>query len=664
MKGINLLKIVTLSAIGVFAIGNVYAQNPLKDNIAGNLGAVKFAVTAPTTVKGLKMINYPTWGPTITTPFVDVVVEKAYDTLGATTLLNGTGTYPSLSGKFALVFRGGGINFSDKVKVCIAAGAVGVIVVNNVPGDAAGMAATPATYVSTVPVFMVSDVDGMAMNNAIKASTGPGDEVKITLGKWGLGGAHDLGIVSRFLPLPSALNIPFNQISGASGTVYNKHYSGGAVANYGTSTETNVTVTDSVFWTPKGSSSRSFVTKNEFLIPSIAPLDSIKFGFGTSYNIPAPTTPGKYEHVYSISYANTDSYPEDNRYTLNQMITDSVYSKVPLDPTTGKITFQSGFGPLMAGETSTSLALVGSMMYVKNADLTNIKYMQYGVSLKDVTGLGGKGTIFTHILKWTDGVGGDADSFVQAGELKQIGISANVLSATDSSGDVFTVRMLSIVDPAKPELKVELEANSWYALVVEVPATFYLGYNERVSTFTRAYAQFVAGGSIPGSAIAERDEIARYQDDLNTVLLTPTNSFINYPFGAVAASTPPTSNFFVDSIFYDRYNKVPAIALVSTPNEAGSSIFESSKKAQGNLNVFPVPSSNKITVTLNLESVEKMVEIRLFDNIGRTVYADQRTNVTNDKFDIDISKLPSGNYHLVASTVKGLMSKPVVVIAK
>ncbi|MFA6150571.1 MAG: PA domain-containing protein [Chitinophagaceae bacterium] len=660
MKGKNLLKIVALSAASLFGAGAANAQEPLKESIGGNLGSTRFVVTQPTAIIGIKKINFATWGKAASPAMYNIPVEKAYDTLGAAALLNGTGTYPSLAGKFAIIFRGGGVTFVDKAKRCKDKGAIGVIIVNNAPGDPVGMGA-PTGYTESIPVLMVSDIDGIAINNAIKAVSSPSDTVKVTLGGWNLGSTHDLGILSRFVSLPSALNIPISQMTGSTGTVYNNHYIGGAVANYGTATETGVVVTDSVYWTPK-SGSRSFVTANSFTIPSIAPLDSVKFGFGTPYTIAAPTVAGKYEHVYSIAYGNTDAYPQDNIYTLNQFVTDSVYSKVPLDPTTGHIISTSGYGPLNTGTGSTDIAVVGSMMYVNKADLTNNKYTQFSLSIKDVGTLKGT-TVYTHLLKWTDTAGGVADSFVQASELNAIGISATELKEADSSGDVITARLMSVTDPSDPTLKVALEPNSWYAVVVEVPASYYLGYNENVSTFTRAYSQFVAGGSVPGSPIRERDEIARFTEDLITVLGTPTNFFVNYPFGATAGSTPPTNNFFVDSIFYDKYNKVPSIALITTPNELKLSIEENIKQyTKGSMNVYPVPASNTATVTLNFENLEKNVEIRVFDAMGRTVYAEKRNNVKTDKFDIDLSRVASGTYHIVASTGNGLLSTPIVVI--
>jgi hypothetical protein len=653
MKGINLLKIAALSAIGIFATAEGFAQVTYKENIAGNLGGERFGITAPTGIAGIKKINFAPWGKAAMPVISDVEVVKAFDTLGAAALLNGTAPYPDLTGKFALIFRGGGVSFVDKAKRCKDRGAIGCIIVNNIPGSPVGMGA-PTGYTETIPVLMVSDVDGMAINNMIKSS--PAGTVKATLGSWNLGGTHDLGIVSGYVSTPYALSIPLAQISGASGTVYNDNYAGAAVANYGSATEINVMVTDSVYWMPR-SGGRTLVANNSFTIPSIAPLDSIKFGFNsTPYTIAGPTVAGKYEHVYSISYTATDDFPQDNTFTLTQEITDSVYSKVALDPATGNIRPSIWVAPVDASGNPLS-ALIGAMMYNRTANTTDWKYMQYSL-LKSGEDVIGGSTVYTHLLKWVDGVGGDLDSFVQIGELKAIGISARELKSTDSSGDILTVKFLDATDPSDETKKVSLEANTWYVLLAEVPAPYYFGYDQSISTFTRAYGQYVAGGSKPGAAIADRDEVFRSNIDLTTMQADPENVFVNYPYGATATFG---SNLFVDSIFYDKYNRTPAISLMSTKHELKLSAATVTKANVGTMEAFPVPASDKVTVTLNLDNMSKKVEIKLIDVVGRTFYSEVRNNVKSDRFDIDVNKLASGNYYILVNTEAGLLRRAITV---
>lgn len=654
MKGINLLKIAALSAMAVFGTVESYAQP--KENIAVNLGGERFGITAPTGIAGIKKINFAPWGKAATPVLSNVEVVKAFDTLGAATLLNGSAPYPSLTGKFALVFRGGGISFVDKAKRCKDAGAVGVIIVNNIPGDPVGMGA-PTGYSETIPVLMVSDVDGMAINNMIKSS--PAGTVTATLGTWNLGGTHDLGIVRGYVSTPNALNIPLAQISGSTTSVYNNHYAGAAVANYGSATEVNVQVTDSVYWTPKGSTTRTLVGNHSFTIASISPMDSIKFGFNnTPYTLAGPTVSGKFEHVYSIDYGITDDFPQDNTFTLTHNVTDSVYSKVSLDPATGNIQPSIWVTAVDASNVPVPI-LVGSVMFNRTADASNWKYMQYSLLKSGVESIEGA-TVYTHLLKWKDGTGGDLDSFIQIGELTPVGISARELKNTDSSGDILTVKFLDATDPSDETKKVVTEANTWYVVLAEIPAPYYFGYDQSISTFTRAYGQFVAGGSKPGSAIADRDEAFRSSIDLTTMQADPANVFLNYPFGATTATGG--NSFFVDSIFYDKYNRTPAISFISSQYDLIKLSAATVTKANiGTMEAFPVPSSDKVTVTLNLDNMSRKVEVKLIDVMGRTFYTEIRNNVKTDRFDIDVNKLASGNYYILVNTEAGLMRKAITV---
>ena len=373
MKRINLLKIAAFAALGMFGNNSASAQTPMKENIAANLGGTRFVITAPSSVGGIKKINYATWGAAASPTISNVTVEKAYDTLGGATLLNGTGAYPSLTGKFALVFRGGGFTFSEKVTRCITAGAIGVIIVNNIPGDPVGMAPTPAGSTVAVPVLMISDVDGQAISDVIKAAAPGAGLVKLTLGTWNTGGTHDLGILAPFQAVPHALNMPLHQFAGSAGVEAYKMYTGGAIANYGTTTETAVTVNDSIYWTPTGGSP-SFVSVQSYTVPSISVADSIRFGFASaSYSLPAlPTTTGKYEHKYSIKYSATDDFPQDNMTTITHYVNDSVFCRGNYDYTNKRPRVSIGIQPA----SGTTNFLMGNMYYVKNGGYA-ARYMQF-----------------------------------------------------------------------------------------------------------------------------------------------------------------------------------------------------------------------------------------------------------------------------------------------
>jgi subtilisin family serine protease len=71
----------------------------------------------------------------------------------------------SLAGKVALIARGA-CSFSAKIRNAQAAGAVAVLVVNNVLGDPVAMASDLTPDQPTIPAYMLSFVDGMALSGA------------------------------------------------------------------------------------------------------------------------------------------------------------------------------------------------------------------------------------------------------------------------------------------------------------------------------------------------------------------------------------------------------------------------------------------------------------------------------------------------------------------
>ncbi len=642
MKRINLHKIAALSAIGVYIISSAFAQDPRKESIATNLGGTRFVITAPTSITGIKKINYATWGAVASPTITNKQIEKAYDTLGAAPLLNGTGTYPSLTGKFALIFRGGGYTFSQKVNYCIAKGAIGVIIVNNVSGDPVGMAPTPAGSTASVPVLMISDVDGMAINDIIKAS----GTVTLTLGTWNTGGTHDLGIISSYQAGPHALNMPLHQLVGSAGTEAYKHYIGGAVANYGSVTETAITVKDSVFWTPT-SGTATYVTTNSYAVPSISVADSIRFGFGAgTYALTPPTTTGKYEHRYSIQYGSTDDFPQDNMGSVTQTINDSIFCKGGYDYVNGRPSVSLGIRP---GGTTPITFIMGNLFYVKNGGYAARK-LQFSLSHDTNPTLDGF-SVSANVFKWVDGTGGDKDSVIESGELVGVGTTAKVFTTLDSSGRTVTLDVLDFDDPTSSK-NVVLENNTWYYVAVEVPAPLFIGVDESMSYFSRSFAQWKNGGSIPGALINETATGLATSDN-GTFFGTATNIAAPFPFAGNA--------LFIDSVFFDRWNEIAAIALHTSKSKLSINGFKSSNNF-GSANIYPNPATKgTITVDVALSQKSKNVVYRITDVVGRTLYNETHNDVLNEKFEINTAKFTSGNYYLMIITDNGFDNKKITI---
>ncbi|MDI9320414.1 MAG: T9SS type A sorting domain-containing protein [Phycisphaerales bacterium] len=642
----SLLKIVALASISFLSAGNVSAQTPLKDNIAANIGGTRFVITAPSSITGIKKVTIATWGAAASPTITNAPIEKAYDTLAAAALLNNTGSYPSLTGKFALVYRGGGINFTDKVIRCQAAGAVGVIIVNNIPGDPIAMGAVPTTYTTTIPVVMVSDVDGNAINSAVKSS--PAGTVKLTLGTWNTGGTHDLGIMDAYQATPHAMNIPLHQLMGSAGTEAFKHYIGGAVANYGTATETAITVTDSVFWTPT-SGTKSFLTKNSYTIPSISVADSIKFGFGSgTYSLTPPTTTGKYDHKYTLSYDSTDDFPQDNVATLTQNVTDSIYCKGNYDFVNARPSISLGIRP---GTATPTTFIMGNTFYIKNKGFSAEK-IQFSLSHDVDPTLVSSISVTANIYKWVDGDGGDKDSVIQSGELVGVGTAGKIFNTADSSGKTITLKVLDFKDPSSTTKRVFLNADTWYFVAVEVPAPLFIGVDKSVNFFTRSYAQWVNAGSIPGKSVWETPT-ALVTTDILTFNTTATNVAAPFPFSGNA--------FFIDSSFYDRFNEISSVALIMSKSPTSILNYTNTNNI-GTAKIYPNPSTQgSVTVDVALTQKSNKVVYRLTDILGRTLYSEVHNDVLKEKFEINTSQYANGTYYIMIITDNGLDNKKITI---
>lgn len=622
----------TLGLFTAALAADAQVAQPLSSGaLRANLMNARMKVNSPAAIAGLKKVTLATWGGQLSTPLTNIQVVRGLDSLAMNPLTNGS----QLAGKFALLFRGGGVTFYQKANYALQAGAIGVIIVNNIPGDPIAMGNAGSGNVS-IPALMVTDIEGNAMNNQLRN----GATVTITLGSWNLGATHDLGLVEGFQGTPHALNVPLSMFAKSGNKTPYKQWIGGAVANFGTATESNINVLDSLTWTPTGGATTP-VSQHSYTVPNIAPLDSIKFGFGnaaSSYFITPPATTGRYDFKYRLTYGNTDEVPEDNSYTMSMYVNDSIFCKSHYDYATRKPHVTQGIQPASAANPF----LMGPMFFVTDGGHA-ARHLQFYLSKNGVDFLDGS-EVFALIYKWEDGINGEAlDSFVVGGELTLVGQTYNMFGGADSSGKVYS---LPITNPNNPNQGVVLDSNSWYWVCLQSPPDCFIGVDESISYFTRSYTQSQQTGyhDYPEGF---------FGNDLNG--LTTNNVVFNFPFGGNALN--------VDSTFYDRYNQIPALALHISKNKESTPTVGIARttKLPGQLVLFPNPAQSTLTVDLKLDQQSAKVGLRLLDVVGRLVYAENHSNVKNGQYSINVSKLPAGTYHLFVTTDNGYMSKQVVI---
>lgn len=640
------MKKIFTSLVTVLAVGlgwQASAQNqPYGDNaIKTNLIQSRLVVDTPLSFSGLKKATVADWGRDTT--LIKVPVVRGLDSLALNPLTNAS----AIAGKVCLLFRGGGVTFSQKATYAANAGALAVIIVNNISGDPVAMGNT-AGSTPGIPVLMVTDVDGAAMDNALRN----GQTVKVSISNWNLSATHDLAILTSYQSTPHALNIPWSQLAHGASKAQYKNFVGGAIVNYGTSAETGIVVRDTVTFTPTGGSAATVHT-GSYNIASIGsptgvggPADSVEFGFGAStsaYNLPAPSGTGVYNYKYSLTYGNADQVPQDNMASFNQYATDSIFCKGAYDYVRNQPVVTQSFRP---GSIASNWSW-GPMYYVSKGRHI-ARSAQYWVST-DAGSLNGM-EAFALLFKWTDGSNSQpTNTYAEGGELNLVGLSRKVFSPTDTTS--FMV-MGNLSHPANATVRVILDSNSWYWVAAQGTSQMFIGVDGTMSPFTRSYIQATQNN------VNDMPELL-WTDDYDA-LAGSGDVAVPFPF-SVVNSRGIQNVTHADSISFDEFYYVPNIALHLSKNPVTVGVNEVVKGSIGQMNVFPVPANDQINVEVKFASLTNKAEYRLLDITGKVVYKVDHINVQNETFSIPSQSLSSGVYYLAVFTENGHTTEKVVV---
>jgi hypothetical protein len=622
-----------MGAIGMSGLQASAQTQPLSESlIKANLSQVRFMVNTPTAIAGLKKkVTIATWGGQANPALLNVPIVRGFDSLALNTLTNPG----AINGKAVLLYRGGGVTFAQKAQYAVAAGAIAVVIVNNVSIDPIVMGNTgTATY--TVPIVHISKEDGDAINNALIAS----QPVTISIGSWNLNVTNDIAILPGYQSAPHALNMPWKMIASGANKLPYRNFSAGAVVNYGTAPATGITVTDTVRFTPTGGSATTVHT-GSYSVPTINTLDSVKFGFaasGTAYSLPAPTGTGIYTYQSTVTSALADQIPQDNTETFKQYANDSIFCKGLYDYERMQPSISLGIQPSGV----TTAYSMGPLYYVAGGRYYARK-MQYYVSKNSVETLDGE-EAYALLFKWVDGSNSQPlDSFAEGDELKLVGLNRRSFNTADSNGFVFTV---NVTDPNNLTKPVILDSNSWYWTSVQATSNCFIGVDNHQSYFTRSFIQSQQNG------YPDMPELLWTQDYGN--LSGSGTALAPFPFGGNA--------YNIDSTFYDRFYYIPNIALHLSKNEVPKvGVNEVVGSDIGKLKVFPSPATTQINIDLKLNSRSAKAEYRLLDISGKVVYKLDRNNVQNDAFAIPCDNIPSGIYYLAVFTENGQATEKVVI---
>lgn len=342
----------------------------------GAFSQVIFSVEAPAGIAGGYDITNPTdWSADMSNPANAVLdtVMLADDSLACTPLVN------DLTGKIAMVYRGT-CNFSSKALAAQNAGAIAVIVVNNIPGAPVGMGAGVDGASVTIPVVMISQADGAL----IHAQLEDGNDVVVFIGEKNGYYDNDLGFKLNNVLRADANGMPSQLAQNAAEFTTTL---GGWVFNYGTQDQTGITLnatvnngaevynqTSSSFSLLAGDS--AFITMPDFSLSSY------------------PN--GTYTIAYNILYGTTDQYSNDNTITTEFKINDTIFSLCRLDANGKPVTTIGTMPSPNSGSYSSCLAFSNN-----NASRIGVAGMYFSGAVNSPDSLDGR-EVLVQAFKWND----------------------------------------------------------------------------------------------------------------------------------------------------------------------------------------------------------------------------------------------------------------------
>ncbi|MES2556735.1 MAG: PA domain-containing protein [Bacteroidota bacterium] len=334
------------------------------------------SVEAPAGIAGGYQITNPTtWSLDMSNPanaVLDTVI-LADDSLACSALTN------NVTGKIALIYRGS-CEYGSKALRAQNAGAIAVIIVNNIPGAPVAMGGGVDGPSVTIPVVMVSNLDGDIIHDAMEA----GQDVVAFIGEKNGYYDNDLGYKIADILRADASAIPSQLATNAAEFTTTL---GSWVFNYGQNDQTGITLnakvnnganvydqTSTAFSLLAGDS--AFITLPDFSLASY----------------PA----GVYTLTYEVASGVTDQYALDNTIATTFNIQDSIYALARIDGT-GKPLNTIGFMPSPNDGSFTSCIAFTN----DNASRIGVLGMHFSASVNAPDSLDGR-EILISARRWDD----------------------------------------------------------------------------------------------------------------------------------------------------------------------------------------------------------------------------------------------------------------------
>lgn len=439
------------------------------------LGQIVFQATDPVAVEGFYNFSQANgWAADLNVPSnavsgLGVIVDDgtAADSLGCGTLTNGI----DLSGNIAFVYRGT-CEFGTKAFNAQTAGAIGVVVINNTSGTIV-MGPGAAGGNVTIPVIMISQETGAILRPYLDNGT-----LEVFIGsKLGLLGS-DLGMKKGDVFRP--LNYATPSLLASANTELQTMQIGSWVRNYGSNTQTDVTLTATI------SLNGTDIYDESTSIASLASGDSTLLGL-PNFSIPNANV-AKYTLTYTVTSDSTDEENSDNEIVQDFYITDGAYTKSRYDAAANKPIRTSGL--TAADDANITWGILMNAVEGSKIKATGIQFSASTAATDSLTG-----EIITGILyEWDDA---NADGGISDDELTEIAIGFYSYQS-NLQNEILTIDLddtpgegPALADNKVYYIAIQYEGNKTVFMSVDED----LDYNQTINQYNQSINPLLSGGA-------------------------------------------------------------------------------------------------------------------------------------------------------------------------
>lgn len=516
-----------------------------------NEGNYDFTFAVPGTMWGVPDLNDPLEAVTGEMCFSETAT--AADSLACAPVTN------DLTGKVAVCYRGD-CEFGVKALNCQTAGAIAVIIINNASGAPLAMGGGAQGINVTIPVIMISDVDGALLRDEILGCNTP-----VFIGsKNGLYG-DDLGFTQAdLLRAKSFSNL---QLLSQSASEFNVEI-GTWVRNYGSDDQTGVTLNCMID-----------LNATNLYDETSLPFDVLS---GDSVFISLPTfsqatyANGYYEMTYAINMTSLDEATYDNVQEADFMINDSLWSYAKLNPTTYKPVTDM----LQFNGTTSSLE---TCIHFQDANASRVAInginFSAGTSQNPTpSSLDGE-YVEIFVYEWTD-VFSEID--LDGGIPDLMNVSLDEVLSTEYNY-ITNLQSENVYVPFGTPVVLEDDARYLFCIVTYAN-TLYPGYE---------------------SSLDYNWNFETYAQPIN-MLRTDAGQW--YPAGYGTDQSPAMSINFMNAAEVGLV-ELPKNDIIAYPNPANESINLPLKEACGNVLITVVDINGKIVSNQNITSATSMVTV-------------------------------------------------------